>query len=129
MIPLNISRDITGNPTTGTLTGLKPSDICYYFTLTQDTVKTMLVPGNAFPITSQSISSAPRTLCYFTFGGTGDVWVLPSSAPTLTLPSGTVTATTAILNPTAKELVAGQTLQFLTHGTDVVVGLQFYAMI
>ena len=120
--PLIITRDINGYPTTGSETGHPASDTAQYFTLTANTIKTVIVPNSG---------DTRRMLAMFTFGietGNPVVWVQTSATPTLTLPSGTVTLTTAELNPRALEVSIGQTLQILTAEAGVTVSIVYYRL-
>lgn len=117
---LKTQRDLNGNPTTGFNSGNIPSDTCQFFTLTANVVTTVTVPSPTFN---------SKLFARFTFGvATGNVmvWVLPASAPTLALPSGTVTATIAELNPLPMIVNPGQTLQFLTSESGVAVSIVYF---
>lgn len=117
-----LSRDIAGYPTTGEQTGTKFTDTAQYFTLTASTVENVTVPR----------TGATRMLAKFkvvSLTQNAVVWVLPAASPTLTLPTGTVTATTATMNPSAREVVAGQSLQLLTSQADVSVSIEYYEIL
>jgi len=118
---LNQIRDINGYITQEN-NGLPFSLENQYFTLTVSTVKSVTVPsGNTKSYTA-----------YFEYSDGADVWVLPASSPTLTAPSGTVTATLAQLNPKVRTVLPGQSIQILYANTDsgvttVSVGISYYA--
>lgn len=119
---LLLTRDVAGYPTTGSETSRKFSDTAQYFTLTASTVTNVTVPSG----------SSRRMMAHFSYASDTTphvVFVQPSSAPALTLPTGTVAATTAELNPSAREVVAGQGLQFLTAQADVSVSITYYEIL
>lgn len=120
--PLIITRDINGYPTTGSETGHPSSDTAQYFTMTANTIKTVVVPNSG---------DTRRMLAVFTYGidtGNPVVWVQPTATPTLALPTGTVAATTAAMNPRAVEVSIGQTLQILTDQAGVRVSIVYYRL-
>lgn len=103
------------------LHGLPFSEDNGYVVLTASTVKSITVPssldGNTF-------------LAFFTYSLGADVWVLPSASPVLTVPDGVYTATKAQLNPAARLVVPGQTIQLIYAntafaGTPVSVGITY----
>jgi hypothetical protein len=117
--PLSIVRDINGYPTTGVFQCLSFTDTAQYFTLTANTIKVVTVPVGNYQRLMANIKVEIET-------GNPVVWVLPAASPTLTLPSGTVTLTLAEVNPGAKLVLPGQTLQFLTDQTGVSVSITYY---
>ncbi len=116
-----ITRDIQGYPTTGSKTGLKFSLDGQYFDLTASTVLPVTVPSLPY-------TKAIAVFEYAKTDGAPFVYVQPSASPTLTAPTGTVTATTAELNPSVREVVSGQVLQFLTEQTNVSVTIKYYEL-
>jgi hypothetical protein len=119
--PLSISRDINGFQTTGSESCRKFSDLAQFFTLTASTVKTVTVPLN----------NSSKMMAHFTFSSDttpANVWVLPAASPVLALPTGTVTLTTAELNPGQREVVGGQVLQLLTGQAGISVSITYYAI-
>lgn len=60
-------------------------------------------------------------------GAEPDVWVLPDASPAVTAPTiaGVVVDTQSELNPTIRPVNIGQTLQFLTTQTGVVVCISY----
>jgi hypothetical protein len=89
-IQLQLIRDNGGFPETQGACSRVPSIDGQYFTLTASTVTSVTVP---------ILPNVRRLVVYMSFSKAGNVWVQYTSSPTLTLPSGTVTATTAELNP------------------------------
>lgn len=117
-----LTRDVAGYPTTGSQTSHKFSDTAQYFSLTASTVKNVTVP----------VGKGRRFMAKFSYASLTTppaVWVQPSASPALTLPTGTVTDTTAELNPSAREVVAGQELQFITAQADVSVSITYYEIL
>lgn len=100
--PLNIAKDINGNPVIGNLSGLQFSTLNQYFTLISNQVTTVTVPDGA--------QAYVAVINYTDFA---DVWVSPVESPSLTVPGNIVEATLAQKNPEARVVYAGQTLQFL----------------
>lgn len=119
---INQLRDINGFVIT-TLGARAQSPINQYFTLTASTVKTVTVPN----------SSARNYVAFFKYTPGTDVWMLPAATPTLTLPTGTVTETLAVLRPETALVIPGQTLQFIyvtqtgSGMYDVAVGIEYYS--
>jgi len=119
--PLSIIRDINGYPTTGEFQCLVFTNTAQYFTLTANSVTTVTVPAGNYSRLMANIKAAVAAEDPL-------VWVLPAASPTLTLPSGTVAATLAELNPGCKVVVPGQVLQFLTSQTGVNVSITYYVL-
>ena len=101
--PLNQNRDVNGYVVFDN-TGMPFSVQNTFITLTLDNVSTVTVPsGPALSYTA-----------FFKYSSSKNVWVLPASTPTLTLPTSTSASTLAQLNPQVRSnLTPGQTIQFL----------------
>lgn len=122
-----LTRDIAGYPTTGEQTCTRFTDTAQYFTLTGSTVEDVTVPSVTSPHGRPGRLIAKFKLVSLTENAV--VWVLPSDSPVLTLPTGTVTATTAEMNPSCREVTAGQSLQLLTSQADVSVSITYYEIL
>lgn len=119
---LNQIRDMNGY-VTNLLNGVPFSVMNQYFTLTQGTVKSVTVPN----------SGAFSYVAVFTYTLGADVWVQPLASPSLTAPDGTVTTTTAQLNPGIRIVTPGEVLQILyenvtSSGAVVSVGIAYYSL-
>ena len=125
--PLKLIRDQNNQPIFSSEIGLQFSDINQYFLLTANVVTNVTVPANNSPSFGSN-----KMVAIIRYGnpasGMCNVWVLPAASPVLALPTGTVTATTAILSPGAREVVPGQVLQFLTSQANIVVSISYYAI-
>jgi len=118
--PLTIVRDINGYPTTGSETAFPFTDTNQYFFLTPNTPFVVTVPRGNYA----------RLVAYFkyfisTAPGNPGVFIQPSATPTLTIPTTTLAATTAELNPSARLVLPGQTLQLITTQAGVGVGISY----
>jgi hypothetical protein len=115
-LPLHIVRDIQGFMTTGGQTARNFPNIVSRFELTANSVFTITVP------TSQGTT----LIAYFSFNKAADVFVQGSASPTLAFPAGTADSNVSELNPIARVVTAGQTLQFLTSSSAVYVTISYY---
>ena len=90
--------------------------------------------------TTFTVPNAGNALAYImeinlgTLGTNGVVYVLPAATPTLALPTGTVTATTAqlVFDGIRRVVLPGQTLQIIYGSADgtpdtISVGVSYYA--
>lgn len=123
----HISKDNASTPITGEGSCVNFSDNCQYFTLTANVVTVAVVPelyniGMKPPLT-QSPIKPQKYLAEFSFDG--QVWVMPSETPVLTLPDSVVRDTTAELNPTRRVVYMGQLMQFLSTA-DASVSIRYY---
>jgi hypothetical protein len=114
--PLHIMRDINGQLTSGTLTGLDFPTYTQTALLTADTVKTFTVPQ----------ASNGKMIAYFGVSKAADLFVKSGSATTLVVPTGTVTLDTSELNPSPRIVYAGQTIQFLSPQADTYLTVTYY---
>lgn len=115
---LQILREAAGYPQTQIDCSRGFADLTQYFTLAANVVTNVVVPT----------TPEQNLIAYFKYSNASDVWVLPSVAPVLALPTGTPTETTATLNPEGRKVVTGQTLQFLTDDATAAVGIEYYAI-
>lgn len=100
--PLNIAKDINGNPVIGNISGLQFSTLNQYFNLISNQVTSVTVPEGA--------QAYVAIMSYTEFA---DIWVSPVESPTLTVPGNIVLSTLAQKNPQARIVYPGQVLQFL----------------
>lgn len=80
--------------------------------------------------TAKSITIPDKANLYlavFSFEPGDSVWVAKNTTATVP-PSADFTETTSAQNPTAREVRKGETLSFITNGTDVEVGVELYAL-
>lgn len=115
-LPLHIIRDIQGFATNGGQMGRNFPNIVSRFELTANSVTSITVPS----------TEGAKLIAYFSFSKAADVFVQPGSSPTLTLPTGTPDANPSELNPIARVVTAGETLQFLTAASTVYVTISYY---
>jgi uncharacterized cupin superfamily protein len=95
--------------------GLPFSNRKYSAKLTADTAQSLTVP-----------SDEPEYIAIFSFEPGDPVWV--SRNETVAIPAGAMGATTSELNPVAREVRAGDVLQFKTSAADVEIGITLYAL-
>lgn len=106
--------------------GLIPTDTAYSATLATSTDTTLVVPSiNSLGGASNAVNDEPILLAIFSFTQGADVWV--SDNATATVPAGaSFAATLSELNPAAWQVKGGDTLHFISAGTNVDVGVRFY---
>lgn len=114
MTVFDITRDVSG----AVAYGLPFCDNNQYISMPTDTEVTLTVPNN----TNFSIFNA-----VFSFTPGGSVWIA-DGLTTITLPSGSFAATSAVLNPTVRSCKSGDTLRFRTGDTGTAVGVSFYGV-
>lgn len=126
-LPLSITRDINGYPMNAEEPALAFAQTGQYVLLVANTVTNVTVPQNPSPT-----FGGRKLLAKFAYGnpsgGESQVWVLPGASPVLTLPTTTVTETLSVLSPSAREVLPGQVLQFLTAQANIVVSITYYAI-
>lgn len=110
-----ITKDINGKNTSGETMGTHFAEVGTRFNLTASTETTTTVPGNG----------DTNLIAVFNYTSASSVWV-QRNGTTITLPSGTPTATTTVLNPRVREVVSGDTLRFITSGTGVSVSITYF---
>lgn len=115
-VPLFTVRSFNGYPTSGFNTCFHSTDIALQFTLTASTAKTITIPGNTNTVMAMYITYTPNS----------EVWFQPNVLTTLVLPTGTVTATSAVMNPRARQVFAGQQIQFMTAASSISISLEFF---
>ena len=105
--------------------GLIPTDTAYSATLATSTDTTLVVPSiNSLGGASNAVNDEPILLAIFSFTQGADVWV--SDNATATVPAGaSFAATLSELNPAAWQVKGGDTLHFISAGTNVDVGVGF----
>ena len=118
---LSVIRDINGYAQTQSNDARAFSSANQDFTLTASSITTITVPF--FPNPNIGV------LAYFYFTPDTETYVLPAAAPTLTVASGTVRETLATINPLARAVTQGQTLQFLTSDMGVTVSISYFAVL
>ena len=121
MYPLKTYRDIQGVPTSG-------SQSCRPFPEYTQTV--LLVTGDVTTVTVPTQAS-DNLAAFFAYSYGQDVFISPFSAPTLAVPTTTVTLSVdELLTPGCGRAVkAGQVLQLLSPGTTVYVTISYYAIV
>jgi hypothetical protein len=109
--PFNMTRDINGFNGFG----LPFSDTKYSGILTTGAAQAITIP-----------SAHARYLAIFAFDPGTSVWV--SNGHTAVYPTGAVSTTNSSLNPTARMVMAGDVLSFITSDTSVEFGVVLYAV-
>ena len=104
---LVLGKDINGNVTYQ----IPFSNVGFDTTLAAGVAQSIVVPKDC--------KSA-----WFQYTSGADVFVDPVN--TATLPGGTFAATTACLNPVARNVIPGSTLSLITDATDAYVVISFY---
>jgi|SRR5271170_7378315 len=124
MTPLLLARDTGGFVTSGKYSAKAFSDTILYFSLVSGTVTKATIPN----IGNQSMygNNVVAEFSIVSASENAQVWVSPLASPAITLPTSTVTATRAELNPIARVLTGGQIIQLLTEQEDVVVSIACY---
>jgi len=115
-LPLHIVRDIQGYVTNGAQMARNFPNVVARVLLTANTVKSITVPSD----------QGAKLIAYFSFNKAADVFVQPGASPVLAFPSGTADTDPSELNPIARVVTAGQTLQFLTSAATVYVTISYY---
>jgi len=120
--PFALTRDINGYNGFG----IKFSDTNYSATLATGTNTTLTVPSLSPPGgASYSGSANPILIALFEYDSGTSVWV--SLNATAATPAGaSFAATNSQLNPSARQVKAGDVLNFITAGTGVNVSVCFY---
>lgn len=118
--PYTITRDIQGYPSSGTQMGKHFSEFTQSFLLTATTVLPVTVP----------LTATAKMVMYINFSYGATVLISPAASPTLIEPTGTVTLgiSEIVLNGSARNVIGGQALQFLTADTGVYVTLSYYSI-
>jgi len=118
-LPLYIVRDIQGFVTNGSQMARNFPNNVTRFELTANTPFVTTVPTD----------QGAKLVAYFSFNKAADVFVQPGAAPTLAFPTGTADHNVNELNPIARIVTAGETLQFLTSASTVYVTISYYEVL
>jgi dUTPase len=98
-------------------------DTIYSVTLAAATEASVTVPGNG----AMGSTGIDRYLAVFSYKPGTSVWV--SLNATATVPAGaTLVATRSALNPTAKQVKAGDVIHMITATAATDVSVEFYAI-
>jgi len=114
MTPLVITKDLNGIPTYG----LAPSTNMFGGTLTADTVDGVTVPS----------TDAYTWLAVFNYQAGTSVWVGVNPSTPITVPSSVFGATECELNPKARQVNAGDSIEFITSDSTAEVSVIFYGI-
>jgi hypothetical protein len=97
---------IIGKDVNGAIDDAIPvSQNIYAITLTASTAASIIVPANV-------------DVAYFSYGGSGDVWVNMSGAATI--PGSLFVQTKSELNPVARYVIPGETISFICSAINPV---------
>jgi hypothetical protein len=107
----SMTRDINGYNGFG----LMFADDKYSTTLASGVAQTLTIPSNA-----------SKWLAIFSYEPGGEVWVANNA--TAALPGGTMAAATSEMNPTARQVKAGDILSFITPDTTLYIGITLYIL-
>lgn len=118
-----IMKDIQGVATSGGETVVNFSKTNQRIKLTATTVNSLVVPT---PTETQELLIARFKVISSTTDSSIGVWILPAASPVLDFPTGTADLTLACLIPGDYVVVAGQTIQLLSH-VDADVSIQYYS--
>ncbi len=108
----NMTRDINGYNGFG----LQFTDIAYATSLSANAEQHFTVPELSYEL----------YLAIFSFDPGTRVWV--SNGDTAAVPAGSFAATTSELNPTARQVKAGDILSFISPDVSVALGVYFYGI-
>lgn len=120
--PFSMVRDINGYNGFGIMFAADN----YSATLANDTDTTLACPVSS-TLGGASSQAHNKFLAIFSYQPGASVWVANNA--TAAKPAGsTFASTTSTLNPSARQVQAGDTLHFYTDDTTAVVGVTFYAL-
>lgn len=108
---LNMTRDINGY----NAFGLQFAKDSYQTTLSASAAQSLTVPSN-FAVWTAVFAYTPGA----------EVWVADNT--TATLPSGSFSSTASQMNPTVRQVLAGDVLSFITSNATADVGVSLYAL-
>lgn len=118
----NMIRDINGFNGFGLIF----TDTAYSATLAASTNTTLVVPGN-MGLGGNGISTQSQWIAIFNFDPGTSVWVSDSATVVASAPAGaSFAATISELNPSARLVKGGDTLNFFTTQTGVNVSVLLY---
>jgi len=111
MSKFNLTRDINGYNGFG----LMFSEDKFSVSLAATVEQHFTIPGNY-----------DKWIAIFSFTPGSEVWVANNF--TATLPSGALSSTYSELNPTARQVKAGDVISFIASGDNISVGVTLYAL-
>lgn len=112
-----LNRDVNGFVTYG-LDPITDSAYASRFVLAANVSQTVVVPSGP----------AAYYEAVFSFYSGVEVWVAYAASPSISLPTSTPTVTLTDLNPVARKVAAGITMQFISPNDDAGVCVTFRAL-